>query len=96
MGQEVHSEGWKRSRGTGGVGSPPRQDGRISGPSREPGGVGRDRRGWESLLEGRERSVVLPRGLGGVRCPSWRDGRAGRNFRRTGRGQEAIQKGRER
>ena len=78
-GRKTHPDGW-------GVGSPPKRAGRsrgsllvakrghqwLEGP---PGGMGvvrRDGRGWEGLLEGWERSVVLPLGPGRVRSPSQR------------------------
>ena len=52
----------------------------MGGPPGELGGVGRARRGEESLPENRDRLVGLPEGPGGV----------GRPFLRAVRGQEGL------
>ena len=78
MGRKTHQEVWEGS----------------GGPTEEPGGVGRARRGREALQKG----------MGGVGRPSWRAGmgweaflkgtrRVGRLSRRGRKGGKAQQKG---
>ena len=88
---------WKSLMGAGRVGRPFWRVGKgLEGPSRELARVGRDGRGWESLLEGRERSGGPPRWTGLIRRPflQSREGLGGL-LERVRKSWQALPEGRE-